>query len=150
MNYLKKFEDEVSAWENISAHLHRFGGRQFLFGSAEAGHVHLDGTVDIPFPRSIRDALLAEGLAEEHRWVPDSGWITFHVHSEAGLKRAVWLMRLSYLRYKLKTADEPRRFLENETEHLHLGPRFKSLLESLIPKNTLDSTMVSTLTNQDA
>ena len=38
------------------------------------------------FPRSIRDALLAEGLAEEHHWVPNSGWITFRVRSEDDLK----------------------------------------------------------------
>jgi hypothetical protein len=39
--------------------------------------VHECGVVDILFPRSIRDALLAEGLAEEHRWVPNSGWAHF-------------------------------------------------------------------------
>ena len=87
------------------------------------------GIVDVPFPRSVRDALLAAGLAEEHRWVPNSGRITFHVHSEEDLKHALWLMRLSYLRYLLKTASDPRGLLENETEELRLSPRFKSLLE---------------------
>ena len=67
MRYLKKLEDEVSAWPNISVHAHRFGGREFRFGSAEVGHAHMGGAVDIPFPHSVRDALLAEGLAEEHR-----------------------------------------------------------------------------------
>jgi hypothetical protein len=52
MNNLKKLEDEVSAWPNISIHPHRFGGREFRFGSAEVGHVHAGGIVDIPFPRS--------------------------------------------------------------------------------------------------
>src|SRR6266849_892421 len=85
---------------------HRFGGKEFRFGSAEVGHIHAGGIVDIPFPRSVRDALLAEGLAEEHRWVPNSGWITFHICSEEDLKRALWLMRLSYLRYTLKTAAD--------------------------------------------
>ena len=61
MNYLKKLEDVVSAWPNVSVHPHRFGGREFLFGSAEVGHIHIGGIVDIPFPRSVRDALLAEG-----------------------------------------------------------------------------------------
>lgn len=44
--------------------------------------MHQGGIVDIPFPRPGRDALLAEGLAEEHRWVPNSGRITFHVRGE--------------------------------------------------------------------
>jgi hypothetical protein len=53
MNFLKQFEVEVSAWLNISAHPHRFGGRKFLFGSAEVGHIHAGGIVDIPFSRSV-------------------------------------------------------------------------------------------------
>jgi Family of unknown function (DUF5519) len=83
MNSLKKLEKEVGSWANISVHPHRFGGREFLFGTAEVGHVHAGGIVDIPFPRSVRDALLADGLAEEHRWVPNSGWITFRIRNDA-------------------------------------------------------------------
>src|SRR6266404_9873429 len=64
MNFLKMLEDEISAWPNMSVHPHRFGGKEFLFGNAEVGHIHTGGIVDIPFPRSVRDALLAEGLAE--------------------------------------------------------------------------------------
>jgi hypothetical protein len=96
--------------------------------------VHTGGIVDIPFPRSVRDALLTEGLAEEHRWVPNSGWITFHVRSDEDLKHALWLMRLSYLRYLLKSATDPRKLLEQESERLRLSPQFRSLLEPLVPK----------------
>src|SRR2546422_10803736 len=98
MSYVKKLEDEISTWANISVHPHRFGGREFRLGSAEVGHVHTGGIVDVPLPRSIRDALLAEGLAEEHRRVPNSGWITFHVPSEADLKQTFSLTRPSYRR----------------------------------------------------
>src|SRR6266567_8237170 len=95
MDPLKNLEAEVSAWPNVSIHPHRFGGSEFMIGDAEVGHVHTGGVVDIPLPRSIHDALLADGLAEQHRWVPDSGWITFQVNNEDGLKHALWLMRLS-------------------------------------------------------
>ena len=133
MKHLKKLDDEVSAWPNISVHPHRFGGKEFLFGSAEVGHIHTGGIVDIPFPRSVRDALLAGGLAEGHRWVPNSGWTTFRVRSEEDLKHALWLMRLSYIRYALKTATDPRELLEQESEELDLSPQFKSLLERFVP-----------------
>jgi Family of unknown function (DUF5519) len=133
MNILKKLEEEVSAWPNIAVHPHRFGGREFLFGSAEVGHAHAGGVVDIPFQRPLRDALLAEGLVEEHHWVPNSGWITFRVRSQEDFKHAVWLMRLSYLRYALKTASDPRKLLEQESEELRLGPQFMSLLEKHLP-----------------
>jgi hypothetical protein len=133
MNCLRKLEGEVSAWPQISVHPHRFGGREFRFGSAEVGHVHAGGVVDIPFPRLIRDRLLAEGLAEEHRWVPNSGWLTFHVRSEEDLRHALWLMRLSYLRYALKKVPDPRKLLKEESEELRLSPHLKSLLEPFVP-----------------
>ena len=50
-----------------------FGGQDVLFEQAEVRHVHLWGTVDTPFRRPIRVALLEEGLAEGHRWVLEFG-----------------------------------------------------------------------------
>jgi Family of unknown function (DUF5519) len=132
---LKNFEDSISKWPNVLVHPHRFGGREYCFGSVEIGHIHIGGIVDIPFPRLVRDALLAHGLVEEHRWDPNSGWTTFHVRRDADLKHALWLMRLSYLRYALKTADDPRGLFEQESEELGLSPEFKSLLEPFVPKN---------------
>jgi hypothetical protein len=135
MNYLKRLEDEVSSWPKVSVNPHRFGGREFRFGKAEIGHVQTNGTVDIPFPRAVRDALLEEGQAEEHRWVTDSGWTTFRVRREADIVHAVGLMRISYLRYALKAAPDPRQFLKKESETLHLSPRFISLLEVFAPSH---------------
>jgi Family of unknown function (DUF5519) len=136
MEYARTLEEVVSAWSRISIHPHRFGGREFLFGSAEVGHVHTNGIVDIPFTRPVHDLLLAEGLAEQHQWVPNSGWITFRIRSEGDIAHALWLMRLSYLRYALKEATDPRRLFEHESEELRLSPLFKCLLEPFVPKNT--------------
>jgi hypothetical protein len=135
MDKLKNVEQEVSTWKNVSVHPHRFGGREFLFGAAEVGHVHTNGIVDIPFPRPIHDVLLSKGLAGQHHWVPNSGWVTFSIRSEQDIEHALWLMRLSYLRYALKTANDPRGMLEQESEELNLSPEFKSLLVRFVPKN---------------
>jgi hypothetical protein len=129
MKYLRKLEDEVAQWPQIAVHPHRFGGREFVFGEAEVGHVHSNGVVDIPFPRPIRDALLTEGLAEEHQWVPNSGWATFRVRQEADLAHANWLLRISYLRYALKRDADPMALLTRESQALKLSARFRSLLE---------------------
>ena len=129
MKYLQKLEDEVAQWPEITVHPHRFGGREFVFGKAEVGHVHSNGVVDIPFPRPIRDALLSEGLAAEHHWVPNSGWTTFHLRVEDDLAHARWLLRLSYLRYALKRDPDPLERLNRECESLSLSPRFRTLLE---------------------
>ena len=135
MKNLKEFEDAVSEWPSISVHPHRFAAKEFRFGNAEVGHLHQGGVLDIPFPRSVHDALLAEGLAEEHRWVPNSGWITFHIRSERDRTHALWLMRLSYLRYALKTDSDPRSLLERESEKL--------LLEKFVPsaQNAISSSL---------
>jgi hypothetical protein len=133
MDHLKGFENEVSAWPNVSVHPHRFGGREFRFRNAEIGHLHSNGTVDIPFPRAVRDALIEEGQAEEHRWVPNSGWTTFRVRGGTDVQHALELMRISYLRYALKSAHDPQSFLEHEAASLHLSARFKALLEKFSP-----------------
>ena len=132
MKYLSQLENELSAWPRVSVHPHRFGGKEFRFGKAEIGHLHGDGTIDIPFPRSIRDLLLEEGQAEEHRWVPNSGWTTFKIRGEADMHHAVKLMRISYLRYGLKAVSDPHQLLLQESESLHLSPRFISLLEAFV------------------
>ena len=54
----------------------------FRFQNAEVGHAHTGKIVDIPFPRSVRDALLAEGLAQAYHGVLSSGWITFRLRNE--------------------------------------------------------------------
>jgi len=133
MTQLRKLEEQVAAWPHVSVYPHRFGGREFRFGNAELGHVHLGGTVDIPFPRAVRDALLADGLAEAHRWVPNSGWTTFQVGGEGDLQHALWLLRLSYLRYALKTAGDSRGMLEHESEELGLSLHLRSLLQQHLP-----------------
>jgi hypothetical protein len=45
-------------------------------------------------------------------------------------------MRLSYLRYALKTAPNPRELLNRQSEELHLSARLSSLLEPFFPANT--------------
>lgn len=130
---LDEFEMEVSRWPHVSVHSHRFGGREFRLRKAEVGHLHTNGVVDIPFPRSIRNALLEDGLAEKHRWVPDSGWTTFRMGHQRDLKHGLWLMRLSYVRYALKTQEDPLGFFEKESSDLQLSPHLKLLLASFVP-----------------
>ncbi len=88
-------------------------------------------TFHSPAPFAMR--FCADGLAEQHHWVPNSGWTTFHVRGEGDLDHALWLMRLSYLRYALKTASDPSGMLERESEELGLSPHLRSLLQQHLP-----------------
>jgi Family of unknown function (DUF5519) len=130
---VEELEETVALWPGVSVHSHRFAG-EFRFGKAEIGHIHAFGSVDIPFTRSIRDALLEEKLAEEHRWVPNSGWVAFSLRSDTQVPHALWLMRLSYLRYALKQTPNPSEFLTQESEKLGLSPQFIALLRQFVPR----------------
>ena len=137
MKYFDRLVEALSAWPGVSTDSHRFGGTEFRFKAAEIGHIHPGGIVDIPFPRSVRDALLAEGLAQEHLWVPNSGWITFQIRGEDDYTHALWLMRLSYLRYMLKATNDPRWYLDDQSKELQLTPQLKSLFEALVPRSAM-------------
>jgi hypothetical protein len=137
MKSVEQFDREVMSWVGVTSHPHRFGGSEYRFGSAEIGHIHVGGTLDIPFSRMVRDALLADGLAEEHRWVPNSGWVTFQIRVEKDVEHAIWLMRLSYLRYALKRASDPQSTMERYAAEMHLTPRYQALIEALLPKVAL-------------
>ena len=135
MNFLKKFEARslrLAGCVSSSTSFWRSGIPQTA--TQKSGMFTLAGSLISHFPALIRDALLAEGLAEPHHWVPNSGWITFRVQIEDDLKHALWLMRLSYLRYALKTANDPDRLLERESEALSLTPQLKSLLGAFVPR----------------
>lgn len=136
MNPLKKIEDEVSGWPGVTVHAHRFGGREFRFSKAEVGHVHAGGTVDIPLPRAVHDVLLSSGSAQEHRWVPDSGWVTFFARNEEDCAQAVRLLRLSYIRYALREAADPRGFLKQESQSLGLSAELSEILERFLPRES--------------
>lgn len=147
MNWqVKELEKEVTSWQGVTAHSHRFAGREFRLGDAEIGHVHVGGVVDIPFPRAIRDALLAQGLAEEHRWVPDSGWTTFRVTKQEQMQQAIWLMRLSYARYAIKKSAAPRKTFEEECMRLALKEPVISLLRKFVREVSADGENLSSET----
>jgi hypothetical protein len=98
MNFLvQQIINTVSAWDGITPEPHRFGGTEFSLGKVEIGHIHHSGMVDIPFTKKLRDALIADRQAEQHHFVPDSGWISFYLRKPEDVQQAQRLLRLSYL-----------------------------------------------------
>ena len=67
-----------------------------MLGKRELGHIHGDRLVDIPFPKPVRDQLVSTGQAEPHHILPNSGWISFFLRSEADVDHAIELMRTSF------------------------------------------------------
>ncbi len=87
----------VLAWPGTQALPHRFGGVEFRLGERrEIGHIHGDTLVDIPFPRRVRDELVADGRAQPHHVLPDTGWVSFYLRDPGDVERAIELLRISY------------------------------------------------------
>lgn len=89
---------EVTSWSGVAARFHRFGGIEFRQGKRELGHVHGDEQADLPFPRRIRDELIAAHRAEAHHVLPGSGWVTRRIHGDDDVADVIELFRLNYER----------------------------------------------------
>jgi luciferase-like monooxygenase len=91
----------VGLWPEVEVRPHRFGGVEFRIGRRELGHLHGDRIADLPFPRRVRDELIAAGRARPHHVLPESGWVTFAIVEPDDVDRAIKLFRLSYMRARL-------------------------------------------------
>jgi luciferase-like monooxygenase len=127
---LASIRDKILAWPGVTTHPHDFGGTEFRYRGAQIGHIHDGGAVHIPFTRLMHDELLAQGLASEHRWSPNSGWTSFQVDSDEDAKHALWLLRLSYLRYALKGAENANDILDRASNEMSLTLPMRSFLSS--------------------
>jgi hypothetical protein len=86
----------VTAWPGVEAAPHRFGGVEFRVGRRELGHLHGDRIADLPFPRRVRDELIAAGRARPHHVLPDSGWVTVPIAAADDVDDVIALVRIGY------------------------------------------------------
>jgi hypothetical protein len=82
--------------DGVTASPHRFGGTEYRLGRRELGHIHADALVDVPFPRRIRDEVIAQGLAEPHHLLPETGWVSCFLRRPEDVEHAIALLQRSY------------------------------------------------------
>jgi len=70
---------------------------EFRLGRREVGHIHGDSLVDIPFPKRVRDEIVAAHEADPHHILPNSGWVSLFLHTEDDVDRAIRLLERSFL-----------------------------------------------------
>jgi predicted DNA-binding protein (MmcQ/YjbR family) len=92
----QKIHETVLSWPDVTAHSHRFGGTEFRLGKRELGHIHGDHLVDIPFPKKVRDDIIAAGRAKPHHVLPNSGWVSFYLNESDDIERAIALLKQSF------------------------------------------------------
>jgi hypothetical protein len=83
-------------WENVQVAPHRFGGVEYRLGSRELGHIHGDHMLDIPFPKKVRDEVVANWHASPHHLLPDTGWVSLYLRQPEDVNTAIELLRRSY------------------------------------------------------
>jgi hypothetical protein len=87
---------EVTAWPGITTDTGEYGETDFLLRGRSIGHVHGGHMADIPFPRRVRDELVAAGRTGPHHVLPDSGWTTLYIRDDADAQTAIDLLRINY------------------------------------------------------
>ncbi len=92
-----RIEQCVLLWPDVTRHEHQFGGTEYRLGKREIGHYHAGmELVDIPFPRKVRDDVLADGLADPHHVLPDSGWVSKWLRGPDDVEQAIQLLERSF------------------------------------------------------
>src|SRR3954467_8635258 len=89
-------EREVSGWPKVETRLHRFGGVEFRARGDEIGHLHGDRMADLLFPVWMRKELVAEGKAQPHHFLPQTGWVSYSPRGTEDASAVVELFRLNY------------------------------------------------------
>jgi hypothetical protein len=86
----------ITAWPGVTTRTGRFAETEFVVGGRMIGHVHGDRQADIPYPRRLRDELVAAGRTGPHHIHPDSTWTTRYIESDDDIDEVVDLIRINY------------------------------------------------------
>ena len=62
----------------------------------EIGHLHGSRMADLPFPVRVRKELVAEGRAQPHHLLPQTGWVSYYPSGPEDASAVVELFRLNY------------------------------------------------------
>lgn len=87
---------EVTGWPGVTTGDGDLGETDFLVSGRSIGHIHGGHIADIPFPRRLRDELVAAGRTGPHHVHPDSTWTTLRIRDDGDARTAIELLRLNY------------------------------------------------------
>src|SRR5712664_1523519 len=99
--------EEVRRWPGVELREHasstepgQSDGVEFRLYGKQVGHVHTDCSVHIAFPKAFKESLIGEQLAEPMAHASMSGWAVFTPLTPDDAQRAIWLLRLNYVRLR--------------------------------------------------
>ncbi len=97
---LKTIEREVNSWPGVTTGDSGRSGLQFSYGRVELGHLHGSSFADLPFPKRVRDELIAQRRASVHPPLPESGWVRRRMDGPEDTETVIELFRMNYNRAK--------------------------------------------------
>lgn len=99
--------EEVRRWPGVEMRPHASptehgssDGVEFRLYGRQIGHVHGDCSVHLSLTKALKQIVIAEQLAEPLYVAPNSGWAMFNPHAVTDVERAIWLLRLNYVRLR--------------------------------------------------
>ncbi len=99
--------EEVRRWPGVQLRPHASGstpgetdGVEFRLYGRQIGHVHSDCSVHLALTKALKAHVVDEKLAKPLSFAPNSAWASFEPHSMDDMARAVWLLRLNYVRLR--------------------------------------------------
>jgi hypothetical protein len=108
---LAEIEREVKSWPGVTTGDTGRGGLQFSYGRVELGHLHGSSFADLPFPKKVRNELIAQGRASVHPPLPDSGWVRRRMDGPDDAEAVIELFRMNYERASKKYRPVPQQAL---------------------------------------
>jgi hypothetical protein len=105
--FAMRIMDEVRRWPGVEMRQHaspteagNSDGVEFRLYGKQIGHVHSDCSVHLAFTKAIKASLVGDRLAEPMPHASTSGWAMLAPLTEDDAQRAIWLLRLNYIRLR--------------------------------------------------
>ena len=99
--------EEVRRWPGVEMRSHASShepgaadGVEFRLAGRQVGHMHADCAVHLSLTKALKQSVVSEQLAEPLPIAPSSGWVMFNPMSSRDVERAIWLLRLNYIRLR--------------------------------------------------
>lgn len=75
-------------------------GVEFRLYGRQIGHVHHDCAVHVSLTRALKEMVIEQGLALPLMQAGSPGWVAFVPEIPEDAQRAIWLLRLNYVRLR--------------------------------------------------
>lgn len=132
---------EVRRWPGVELRPHaspttpgEADGVEFRLFGRQIGHVHDDCSVHLALTKALKSSIVEEQLAEPFELASSSRWATFRPMTASDADRAIWLLRLNYVRIRrqrltpLAAASSPL-LQEHEAALASVSPKVAGLLQ---------------------